>query len=292
ISNNEKITKNDMKKFLLEYKIGHLSQSPLIRSSKVLKVINEISNGNPFIKNGTILPFNSSGPLIITTGRISPQKGFEMILNSIPVIIKKIPNIKFLFLVLPTDYSLDEIKDYANYVKMYPDNLRIIFGVASDIFYLAHLAADVYCALSRWEPFGIMALEAMASKLPIIATRVGGLQETVLDITDHPKIGTGVLIEKDNAKQFEEALISLVKSAEVDNSAKILNATSSKDLKLLEIINQIPNNKIKANVMLNPNYYKKIEENCYNRVKNNFTWKKVSQKLIKLYRTLFEMEKR
>jgi len=283
ISEDVTPSKSDMKKYLLEYKIGHLSQSPLIRSSKVLKTINDISNGNPFIKNGTILPFNSYGPLLITTGRISPQKGFEVILQAIPAIIEKIPDMKFLFLILPTDYSLNEIKEYASYVKKYPNNLRIIFGVASDIFYLAHLAADVYCALSRWEPFGIMALEAMASKLPVIATKVGGLQETIIDIRDYPNIGTGILIDKDDSKQFEEALISLIKSTEVAHNAKEAVEPISKDLKVMNIINQIPDMAIKSNVLLNPNFYEDIKENCYKRVKRNFSWKKVSQKLIELY---------
>ena len=290
ISEEDTLTKIDMQKYLLEYKIGHLNQSPLIRSSKVLNTINEISNGNPFIKNGTILPFSSSGPLLITTGRISPQKGFEVILQAIPAIIKKIPDMKFLFLILPTDYSLNEIKEYAKYVKEYPDNLRIVFGVASDIFYLAHLAADVYCALSRWEPFGIMALEAMASKLPVIATKVGGLQETIIDIRDYPEIGTGVLIDRDNPKQFEEELISLIKSAEVAYKAKDTLDPISKDLTIMNIINQIPDAVIKSNVLLNPEFFDHIKENCYKRVKQNFSWKVVSQKLIELYLKLFNMQ--
>ena len=284
------LTKKDMKKYLLEYKIGHLSQSPLIQSSKVLKTINEISNGNPFIKNGTILPFNSYGPLLITTGRISPQKGFEVILQAIPKVIEKVPDIKFLFLILPTDYSLNEIKEYARYVKQYPDNLRIIFGVASDIFYLAHLAADVYGALSRWEPFGIMALEAMASKLPVIATKVGGLQETIIDIRSYPKIGTGILIDRDDSKQLADSIVSLIKAAEVASKRKDKIEPISIDETMMNLINQIPDAVIKSNVLLNPAFYHDIRENCYKRVKENFSWKMVSKKLEELYLKLFNRD--
>jgi starch synthase len=287
IPEDSTLTKRDMKKYLLEYKIGHLSQSPLIQSSKVLKTINEISNGNPFIRNGNILPFNSYGPLLITTGRISPQKGFEVILQAIPKVIEKVPDIKFLFLILPTDYSLNEIKEYASYVKQYPDNLRIIFGVASDIFYLAHLAADVYGALSRWEPFGIMALEAMASKLPVIATKVGGLQETIIDIRSYPKIGTGMLIDRDDPKQLADSIVSLIKAAEVASKRKDKIQPSSIDETIMNLINQIPDAVIKSNVLLNLAFYHDIRENCYKRVKQNFTWKMVSKKLVELYLKLF-----
>jgi len=279
-----KIERKDLKEYLLEYKIGNLSRSPLISSQKVLDTINEISNGNPFIKNGNIKAFSESGPLVLTTGRISPQKGFETIFEAIPDVLSHIPNARFLFLILPTDYSLDEIKLYSTYVKKYPENVRIIFGVASDIFFLAHLSADIFVSLSRWEPFGIMALEAMASKMPIIASKVGGLQETIIDLRDFPEIGTGVLVERNNPSQFAEALISLLNLAEISKRAK--SKENIYETEIFQLVNQIPDEIIKSLVLLDPHFYNKIKENCYKRVKTNFTWSIVSKKLANLYLNL------
>jgi len=284
LSEETEITTINMKKFLLEYKIGNLSQSPLINSKSVLDTINEISNGNPFIKNGNIKAFSEAGPLVLTTGRVSPQKGFETIFEAIPEVLKTVHNAKFLFLILPTDYSLNEIKTYAHYVKQYPENIRIIFGVASDIFYLAHISADVFVSLSRWEPFGIMALEAMSSKLPIIATTVGGFQETIIDIRDFPEIGTGILVEKDNPSQFAEALVSLLMLAEI--SKKVKEKNQIYETENFKLVNQIPDEILKSLVLLDPNYFLKIKENCYKRVKTNFTWNIVSKKLANLYLNL------
>ncbi|MFX0080793.1 MAG: glycosyltransferase [Candidatus Hodarchaeota archaeon] len=277
----KKLSLPDMKKYLLTHKIAHLDKSPLIRSEKILNVINEISNGNQFIKNGNVKAFKEMGPLVITTGRISQQKGFETIFEAIPEVLKVIPNAKFLFLILPTEYSLGEIKSYAQIVQKYSDNLRIIFGVAKDIFHLAHISADVYCALSRWEPFGIIALEAMSLKLPIIATRVGGFQETIIDVRSFSEIGTGILIEKDNPSQFAKALISLFLLAEI--SKRMKNENSIYEQETLNMVNQIPDEILKSLVLLNPSFYHKIKENCYKRVENNFRWSKVSKKLISLY---------
>ena len=286
LTNGTEINVAHMKEFLLKYKIGNLSQSPLINSKSVLNAINEISNGDPFIKNGNIKSFSDSGPLILTTGRISPQKGFDIIFKAIPEVLNAIPNAKFLFLILPTDYSLNEIRVYSEYVKQYPENIRIIFGVASDVFYLAHISADVYCALSRWEPFGIMALEAMACKIPIIATKVGGLQETIVDLRNFPDIGTGILIEKDNPSQFSEALISLFKLAEI--SKKVKDKESIYETENFMIVNQIPDEILKSLALLNPNYFSMIKENCYKRVEKNFRWKIVSQKLVLLYQKIMK----
>ena len=278
------LTLSDMKTYLLTYKIAHLDRSPLIRSEKVLNVIKEISNGSKFVESGYIKAFDETGPLVITTGRISPQKGFETIFEAMPKVIEVIPNTKFLFLILPTEYSLNEIKIYAEYVKLYPNNLRIIFGVASDIFNLAHISSDVYCSLSRWEPFGIIALEAMSSKLPVIATKVGGFQETIIDIRNFPEIGTGILIDKDNPVQFADALISLFKLKEI--SEKVKSKEDIYETENFKIVNQIPDKILESLVLLNPNYYNKIKENCYNRVENNFRWKIVSQKVIELYKSI------
>ena len=281
-----KIERKDLKEYLLEHKIGNLTQSPLISSQNVLNTINEISNGNPFVKNGNIKAFLDSGPLVLTTGRISPQKGFDTIFEAVPKVLKVIPNAKFLFLILPTDYSINKIKTYSQFVKQYPQNIRIIFGVASDIFYLAHLSADVYCALSRWEPFGIMALEAMACKIPIITTKVGGLQETMVDAVVNPKTGTGILIDKDNPDQFAKALISLFKSQEVAQLVKTSESHTIFDTDTLEIVNQIPDEVIKSHVLLNPQFFYTLKENCYRRVKEHFTWSLVSKKLTLLYENL------
>ncbi|MFX1273795.1 MAG: glycosyltransferase [Promethearchaeota archaeon] len=271
------ITREDMKKYLLTYKIGNLSESPLINSKKILEKIKQISTNNPYIKNGSIAPFDESGPLMITTGRISPQKGFETIFESIPQIIKHIPDAKLLFLLFPTDYSLKEMEDFSEYIKQYPKNLRIIFGVTTEIYKFAHIVSDVYAALSRWEPFGITALEAMASKLPVIATRVGGLQESVIDIKNDPINGTGILIDKDDPYEFAKSLISLF------TLSRISNNPIEKKIETEQEINSISDEVIKFIAINDNEYYNKMKENCIKRVNKYFRWNIVTAKLAILY---------
>ncbi len=43
-----------------------------------------------------------------------------------------------------------------------------------------YTAADVCVVLSHYEPFGLVAIEAMASQTPVVASDVGGLQFTVV----------------------------------------------------------------------------------------------------------------
>lgn len=281
-SDNEEISRKDLKNYLLTYKIGNLDRSPIIKSNKIIKVINEVGKDNPFVQNGRIKPFDESGPLMITTGRISTQKGFDIILDALPKVLESVPNAKFLFLILPTEYSLAQIHEYAEIVKKYPENLRIIFGVATDIFHLAHISADIYAAISRWEPFGIIALEAMSVRLPIIATRVGGLQETVIDVRNTPEFGTGILIKKNSVEELTESLITFFLLAQIEEETRKSGSIYS-DPKILQTINRIPDQVLKSRVLLDGEYYEKIRENAYNRVKYNFRWAIVSQKVKHLY---------
>lgn len=70
---------------------------------------------------------------------------------------------------------------------------------------LLYRQMDIVAVPSTWiEPFGITALEGMASGLPVVASRVGGLAQTVVDRT------TGLLVDAGNADQLDLALESLI----------------------------------------------------------------------------------
>jgi glycosyltransferase involved in cell wall biosynthesis len=64
-------------------------------------------------------------------------------------------------------------------------------------------AADALVMPSRWEGFGLAAGEAMAAGLPVIATRVPGLVDLVVDGQ------TGILVERDDVVALAEAIHTL-----------------------------------------------------------------------------------
>jgi starch synthase len=121
----------------------------------------------------------------------------------------------------------------------------------------------------------------MSTKLPVIATKVGGFQESIIDIRNFPEIGTGILIDKDNPSQFANALISLFKLKEI--SEKVKSREDIYETENFQLVNQIPDKILESLVLLDPKYYNKIRDNCYKRVEDNFRWNIVSKKLIELY---------
>jgi glycosyltransferase involved in cell wall biosynthesis len=68
--------------------------------------------------------------------------------------------------------------------------------------------ASVFCLPTRLEPFGIVFLEAMAHKLPVVATNIGAIPELITDGKN------GYLVEPDNPQQLAEKLIESIESPE------------------------------------------------------------------------------
>jgi glycogen(starch) synthase len=70
--------------------------------------------------------------------------------------------------------------------------------------------ATVIIVPSRWrEPFGLVALQAAQMARPVVATRIGGLQEVVV----HHQ--TGVLVEKEDSAALSEAIAFLLEHPDV-----------------------------------------------------------------------------
>jgi glycosyltransferase involved in cell wall biosynthesis len=72
-------------------------------------------------------------------------------------------------------------------------------------------ALDIFAmpSINDGESFGVAALEASATALPVVATKVGGVPEVVKDGV------TGILVERSNVAQLAEALIRLIEDPEL-----------------------------------------------------------------------------
>ena len=123
--------------------------------------------------------------LILCVGRLVPQKGIEYFIRAIPHIAKRYPEAKFI--IVGEGWSRDILEAEA---RSSGQGRKIQFtGFASDQEVINLMtSADVLVVPSVYEPFGIVALEGMASGVPVVASQVGGLSEVI----EHDRTGVFV----------------------------------------------------------------------------------------------------
>jgi glycosyltransferase involved in cell wall biosynthesis len=111
-------------------------------------------------------------PLVLFVGRMSGQKGPDLLLEAVPGILHNRGDAKFVF--IGDGYMKQRLEHRANELGV-GHAVRFLgaMGPNSDLTNL-YKSADVVCVPSRNEPFGIVVLEAWAAGKPVVATRNGG----------------------------------------------------------------------------------------------------------------------
>ncbi len=267
----KKPTRLELRRYLLLEALGLMPEGePRVPDSSLERLLKDLY-APPFLPDGRVEPFRSDGPLVIMTGRVARQKGIDVLLDAIPLVLKRVGNAKFLFMLLPVWGGEEYFERLVETVRDYPDNVRVIFGIVPSVFKLAHVAADVFAAPSRWEPFGIMALESMASGTPVVASKVGGLREIVLDVRDHGASGTGLHVEPDDHYELAWALIDML---------LVMEASNTGDRRLID---KIGDEKLRSLASEDLLLGAKVRESCIRRVETEFTWEKAAYRALSVY---------
>lgn len=107
-------------------------------------------------------------------GRLVPNKDQATLIQAFATIAPKFPNAKLV--IIGTGKLADELKALINRLNL--GNRVILAGFIPDAARFMS-AFDVYVSSSKQEAFGRVILEAMAAKLPIIATAVHGVPEVL-----------------------------------------------------------------------------------------------------------------
>ena len=130
--------------------------------------------------------------LILCLGRLVPQKGIEYFIRAIPQIARRYPEAKYI--IVGEGWSRDILEAEAR-ASGHGEKIQFT-GFASDQEVIDILiSADVLVVPSIYEPFGIVALEGMATGVPVVASQVGGLAE----IIDHDRTGIFVYPRSPNS---------------------------------------------------------------------------------------------
>lgn len=114
--------------------------------------------------------------LVVFVGRLSPVKGIEDLIQAFAQLAAEDASVR---LVLAGDGVLrDKVKETLEEAG-FADRASFLGWVSDKVLGALYRAADVVIVPSRYEPFGMVALEAASCGAAVIASRVGGLAEIV-----------------------------------------------------------------------------------------------------------------
>jgi len=114
--------------------------------------------------------------LVVLVGRLVYEKGFQLALDALPGVIERVGDVRFLVAGSGTHEA--ELKAQAERLGLLEHGV-FLGWIGDDALHSLYRIADLCVVPSIYEPFGLVALEAMASGCPCIVADTGGLREVV-----------------------------------------------------------------------------------------------------------------
>ena len=184
--------------------------------------------------------------MILFLGRLVGVKGVDKLIMAMPHILSKIPKARLVIV------GVGDLQEYlTNLVRTMrlDEYVKFRFDFISEEERILHYAAcDVAVFPSLYEPFGIVALEAMSMERPVVvgATGVSGMREIVVCCNEEQ---CGYHIDPNNPSDIAWGIISALES---------------------------------------PEKRKWLGKNGRKRVLNEFTWSKIAEKTVELYEKMLK----
>ena len=139
---------------------------------------------------------------VLYLGRIHKIKGIDILVRTFANVVKKLDDVR-LVIVGPDDGYLSELEALIKALKI-EDKVLITEPLYDRDKLEAYVDADLYVLPSRYETFPMTILEAYACGKPVIASKLDGLKDLVINRK------TGLLIAPGNAEQLAKSIFSVL----------------------------------------------------------------------------------
>jgi glycogen(starch) synthase len=182
-----------------------------VPNDKVVVIPNGVDAGNFKNLSKTAQRSNYAAPdekIVFYVGRLVTEKGVQVLLDAAPEILSHQPNTKFV--IAGKGPFMDSLQRQA-----------AVLGISNRVYFTGYITDEVRNSLYSWadvavfpslyEPFGIVALEAMAARTPVVVSDCGGISEIVRHGEDGLKAYTG------NSHSLARNILAILQQPQLGN---------------------------------------------------------------------------
>lgn len=167
-----------------------------------------LANGLWQIANGALVKKHGleNKKILLTVGRLVERKGHDMVIKSLPEVLKKIPNL--IYFIVGSGKNKDNLLSLVKELNL-EGNVIFIEDAKDEELAKFYDICDIFIMMPREingdvEGFGIVYLEASSFEKPVIGSKSGGVAEAIKENV------SGILVNPGNKKQITEAIINLL----------------------------------------------------------------------------------
>jgi len=154
----------------------------------------------------TIEKYKLPPRFVLTVGRITPYKGYDLLIKAFKLVAQEMPEVKLVLAI--GSHEPSEVKKRQDLSQ-----LASGLGLANNTLFYAYVdeleafynAAEVLVLPSTYEPFGMVAIESMACGTPTVVTERGGLRDFLVDSED------ALIVDPIDTPALADALLKLLK---------------------------------------------------------------------------------
>lgn len=191
------------------------NQAKLISNKKIITIHNFVDSKELYPKKNIDYKsynFSTDDLIILSLSRLVQAKGHHIVIKSLKLIKKEIPNIKYIIAGDGDCAYKKELKklvkklnldSYVYFLGHVDGNKKIDLYNLCDVYVMNSLSFD---SLGGSEGFGITFLEANACGKPVVGTKAGGIPDAIRNNQN------GILVEPDNPEETAKAIIEILKN--------------------------------------------------------------------------------
>ena len=185
----------------IDTEIWNPETDPRIKQNFTIETLDRKAENKRALCKQMGLAYDAGIPLIGMVSRIVSQKGFDILIQSLPEILR-----------LPAQFVLlgagDPLLEHVlrETAHVFPDRVGVRFGYDEDLAHLIEAGADLFMMPSKYEPCGLNQMMSMRYGTPPIVRATGGLADSVSDADINSVEGTGFVFDNYTSKELTGAV--------------------------------------------------------------------------------------